>query len=333
MSRTSRAIAAGASGRRQASLLALSGLLAACSDRPSPSSPELAPARKPATPASIFIPGIVPKQIAFGANTDDSGLQVFRVNPNGTGLVQVSDWPGSSMPSWSPDRTKIVFSRDVGGNRMVRVMNIDGTGLTQLAEGHYPRWSPDGAKIAFQRHVNGGPPQVFTMNADGTGVEQLTNHPYGALLPSWSPDSKKITYAAASDGGSGGELEVWVMNDNGTNPHQVTDCTPGGMKCSAPDWHPGAGDNRLVYSASPFGASISQIRTIRANGTNDTLVRSVPGFTPTKFPVWSPDGTWIAYFDKSPHAAEPDISIMRGDGTGVQRVTFMPTQAKSGIDW
>ena len=333
MSRTSHALAAGPSALRQASLLALAGLLAACGDGPSPSSPMLAPAKSLDTPASIFIPGIVPKQIAFGASTD-AGVQVFRVNPDGTGLVQVSSWPESSMPTWSPGRTRIAFSRMVAGTRTVRVMKVDGTLITQLGEGYYPRWSPDSTRIAFQRHPNGGPPQVFVMNADGTGVQQLTSHPYGALLASWSPDSKRIVFAAPPDGaGSAGELEIWAMNDNGSNQHQVTSCTANGIKCTSPDWHPVAGDNRIVYSVSPFGSSISQVRTIRSNGTDETVLRNVAGFTLTKFPVWSPDGARIAYLDKPPHAAEPEIYTMKDDGTGVQRVSYMPTRAKSGIDW
>ena len=333
MSRTSHALAAGPSALRQASLLALAGLLAACGDRTPPSSPTLEQPRSPDKPASIFIPGLVPKQIAFGASTD-AGVQVFRVNPDGTGLVQVSSWPESSMPTWSPSRTRIAFSRMVAGNRMIRLMTIDGTLITQLGEGYYPRWSPDSTRIVFQRHPDGGPPQVFVMNANGTGVQQLTSHPYGALLPSWSPDSKKIVFAAPPEvPGSAGELEVWVMNDNGSNQHQVTSCTANGIKCTSPDWHPVAGDNRIVYSVSPFGSSMSQVRTIRANGTDDTVLRNVPGFTLAKFPVWSPDGTRIAYFDKPPHAAEPDIYVLNEDGTGVKRVTYMPSQAKSGIDW
>jgi Tol biopolymer transport system component len=334
VSRTSHAIATGAFTLRQASLLTLAGLLAACGDRTSPSSPTLAQAKSPDKPASIFIPGIVPKQIAFGAHTVDAGLQVFRVNPDGTGLVQVSDWLDSSMPTWSPGRTRIAFSRMVAGNRTIRVMGIDGTLITQLGDGYYPRWSPDSTRIAFQRHPNGGPPQVFVMNANGSAVQQLTNHPQGALLASWSPDSKKIVFAAPPESaGSAGELEIWAMNDNGSNQHQVTSCTANGIKCTSPDWHPVAGDNRIVYSVSPFGSSMSQVRTIRANGTDDTVLRNVPGFTFTKFPVWSPDGARIAYFDKSPHAAEPDIYTMNEDGTGAKRVTYMPSQAKSGIDW
>lgn len=334
MSRTFRAVAQGAVALRSASLLSLASLLAACADRPSPSSPDSPPAQALGKPSSIIIvPGLVPKQIAFGAQTD-AGLQVYRVNPNGTSLVQVTQ-SGGSMPAWSPDRTKIAFSRAIGGVFTLMVMNLDGTGLAQqFGAGYYARWSPDGTRIAFQRHVNGGAPQVFVVNVDGTGEEQLADHPGGSYLPTWSPEGNKIAYAAAPVGGGGGQSEIWVMNANGTNHHQVTSCAPGAYKCTSPDWHPTAGDNRLVYSVSPYGGvSVSQVRSIRANGSDDTLIRTVSNFAPTKFPVWSPDGTRIAYLDRPPHAAEPEIFTMNPNGTGVQRVTFMPTTPKQGHDW
>jgi Tol biopolymer transport system component len=332
VSRTFSAVATHGSAYRAASLLALAGLLAACSDRPTPSSPDLAPPATTGKPSGIIIvPGLIPKQIAFGAQTD-AGLNVYRVNPSGTSLTQVTQG-GGGMPAWSPDRTKIAYSRRIGDVFTLMITKADGSLNVTHGPGYFPRWSPDGSKIVFQRDFAGAPPQVFVMNADGTGVQQLVNHPYGSHLPSWSPDGNKIAYSASPDGGSGGQAEVWVVNANGANPHQVTNCSPQGYKCLAPDWHPTVNDNRIVYSVSPFGAQVSQVRTIRANGSDDTLIRSVSGFTPTKLPVWSPDGTRIAYLDKPPHAAEPEIYTMNANGGDVQRVTFMPTYPKQGLDW
>ena len=160
----------------------------------------------------------------------------------------------------------------------------------------------------------------------------MTTHQYGALLPNWSQDGSKIVYTAAPIGGSGGQDEIWVMNANGANAHQVTDCSPKGWKCSSGDWHHIEGDNRIVYSVSSFGGSASQIRTIKANGTNDTFVRAVPAFTINKFPVWSPDGAKIAYLDVSPSWDEPEIYTINADGTSRQRVTWL-NFPKLGFDW
>ena len=329
MSRTFHAIAGGASVLPRVALLTLMGVTAACSER-FPAAPEAS--RLPTGSADIIIvPDLVPKQIVFGSFTN-AGPQVFRINPNGTSLVQVTSGLGGGLPSWSPDRKKIVYSRRIGNVWTLMITKTDGSLNVTHGPGYLARWSPDGSKIVFQRDFPGAPPQVFVMNADGTGVQQMTNHQYGAYVPSWSQDGSKIVYSAASVGGSGGQGEIWVMNANGANPHQVTDCSSKGWKCSGADWHPIDGDNRIVYSVSPFGASASQIRTIKANGTNDTFVRAVPAFTINKLPVWSPDGAKIAYLDMLPGWDEPEIFTINADGTSRQQVTLM-SYPIVGFDW
>lgn len=91
------------------SLLTLTALLASCADTSAPSSPgrSVLEAQKAAT--VIYVPGLLPKQILFGAVTL-TGDNIFRINPNGTGQVQVTEpfegiW--GVMPAWSPDRTRI----------------------------------------------------------------------------------------------------------------------------------------------------------------------------------------------------------------------------------
>ena len=331
MSRSYHAIAGGALALPRMVLLTLAGLTTACSDR-SPSSPDAS--RVPAKPAGIII-DLLQKQIVYGAVTN-TGPQVFRVNPDGSWQNQITQGLGlgGSLPSWSPDHLKIVYSRSINGVLTLMIMKADGSLNVTHGPGYYARWSPDGSKIVFQRHVNGGAPQVFVSNADGTGIQQLAFHQFGSYVPSWSQDGSKIVYAAAPAGGSGGQLEVWVMNANGANPHQVTNCTTQGMWCSGADWHPTPGDNRIVYSVSPLGAStLSQIRTIRANGNDDTLVRSVPNVTANKFPVWSPDGTRVAYLDLRPGwDDEAQIYTIFADGTQRQRVTSS-SFIKQGFDW
>ena len=55
-------------------------------------------------------------------------------------------------------------------------------------------WSPDGKSVAFARTVR-GKSQIFVMPLDGGEAWQLTNSPYGASSPRWSPDgSKTVSY-------------------------------------------------------------------------------------------------------------------------------------------
>ena len=75
-------------------------------------------------------------------------------------------YPDNSDPSWSPDGTRIAFSR----HSEIWVMNADGTNQTKLLDSDQcPRWSPDGTKIAFE-----GNGDIWVMNADGTNQRKLT---------------------------------------------------------------------------------------------------------------------------------------------------------------
>jgi TolB protein len=131
-------------------------------------------------------------------------------------------------PAWSPDGTKIAFTRVVSDvdpfDFRIAVMNADGTGVTDFPVGgpygfvdSSSAWSPDGTKIAFDGNRS-GTNQVWLMNANGTGLVRLTNSVGNDRSPAWSPDGTKL--AIASD--RGGSLSIWTMDANGGGFNNVT---------------------------------------------------------------------------------------------------------------
>lgn len=100
------------------------------------------------------------------------------------------DWGGDSEPSWSPDGTRIAFSRSrVGPGEgevvsAIYVARADGTGLRRLTtrgDCTSPTWSPDGTRIAFVRDG-----RLSVMDADGSDVRSFPAVPGGDLWPAWS---------------------------------------------------------------------------------------------------------------------------------------------------
>jgi len=116
----------------------------------------------PAPPTRTFTP--VPKagsHIAF-ASERDGNSEVYVMNENGSGLVNLSRNPAPDLrPRWSPDGRRILFVSERSGNRDVFVMNADGSGQLNLtnhpAGDDRPWWSPDGRRIVFEsdRQVTG----------------------------------------------------------------------------------------------------------------------------------------------------------------------------------
>ena len=85
---------------------------------------------------------------------------------------------GNGGPSWSRDRTQIVFHSTRTGSSQIWIMDADGGNQRQLtteSENWGASFSPDGSRIAFVS-IRPGLPQTFTMRtADGGDVQQLTS--------------------------------------------------------------------------------------------------------------------------------------------------------------
>lgn len=135
------------------------------------------------------------RTIAFvDSPADASGGTIYAVNIDSTGVKQLSpDDASDNSPSFSPDGSKIVFSRVLFENGVqnseIFVMNVDGTNPVRLTRSvgrdDSPTFSPDGSKIVFSSRRDGNS-EIYIMNANGTNSTRLTNNAAEDSLPSTS---------------------------------------------------------------------------------------------------------------------------------------------------
>jgi dipeptidyl aminopeptidase/acylaminoacyl peptidase len=194
-------------------------------------------------------------------------------------------------PAWSPDGTKLVYARGVGGVYNLFVM-YPGSGVghsltnyTTEMDVHTPTWSPDGTAIAWSSGVRAGPEDIYARNVDGTNWRCLTPDGADDAYPSWSPDGSKIAFASDRDG----DWDIYVMDADGSNPVKLTE---NDAMDEMPDWSP---DGTMIAFVSDRDG-LDDIYTMGTDGTNvSRVVPEMPQTDRNLMPRWSPDQSQIAF--------------------------------------
>lgn len=178
-----------------------------------------------------------------------------------------------SSPDFSPDGTRVVFTRFYGhGTRVeIWIVNTDGSRLRRLLSGGRrwgdPHFSPDGSKILVQaydeRANQGRNSNEYTILPDGTGLKALTHEPMGSYSFSgdWSPDGNHIVYVHVTGGDD--SLQIRSMDAGGNDESLIVDCSPDRF-CDAPAW--GAYEGPLpAPAAAPVAARASAVHASRVS--------------------------------------------------------------------
>ena len=204
-------------------------------------------------------------------------------------------------PSWSADAARIAFSAD--GN--VHTVDSHGADRRQVTRkgGWKPAWSPDGHLIAFTRDG-----EIFTVRPDGTGERQVTSEASVRVPPVWSPDSRLIAYTDGDD--------LVVIAVDGTDVRRLT--YGGGRD---PAWSPDS--SRLAFTSRV--GDLDELFVIAVDGTERRQLTEGGGWDP----AWSPDGSRIAFSSRAEvdqsggiegHRPEVDRGLrrpgQRGGGSG-----------------
>lgn len=287
-----------------------------------------------------YTPSTLPVRIAFSSDRDNT-VHVYTIKPDGTDEKTTSDDPAvlDGLPSWSPDGTKIAFTSNQADSYEIWIMNEDGSDRRRLSRMNgwdgLPKWSPDGTRIVFSGERSNEEGQksfeIFIANSDGSNVINLTgteeheahedtSHEHSHTLiwdscPTFSPDGTKILFASNRDGDPSRPI-LYTMNIDGSDQKKLG--FPLIVDGTDADWSPVT--NQIVFCRG--SAAQGEIWVMDGSSPFPLLtVRKITDNTDNNCnPVWSPDGTQIAFV--SDMYGNDDIFIMNADGSNVRRVTY-----------
>lgn len=236
---------------------------------------------------------------------------------------------GENKPSISPDGKLIAFNTYHFGGWKAAVSNIDGTNVRQVTDSRnysgFPNFSPDGKWILFYEHENGrsGKRNIFKIRVDGTGRQQLTGNSTHHYFPSMSPDGKKVTFSSAREGGN---YEIFIMNSDGTG---IRNLTQHANHDSCPSWSPDGKKLAFLsiregylnlYTMNADGSGLMNLTNNQEKGSNSFVqtAQSVDELSYMYGTSWSPDGTQIAFIQKS--GGFQRLFVIGADGNDLQEV-------------
>ena len=228
---------------------------------------------------------------------------LYVVNADGTGQIRLTRHPAEEFDAaWSPDGTKIAFSRFTGRRYQIFVMNPDGSDASQLTRGEGSAsdatWSPDGTRIAFTRCK--GTCDVYVINADGTGERRLTRGEQpGEESPTWSPDGRRIAFVDING--------LFAMDTEGGPWQRLTD---GPADDVNPAWSPVA---PVIAFNGSRGLFDGDIYVVSANGGEPANVTESIALDSS--PSWSPDGRRIAFMRRLNKNMRARLWVMSADGS------------------
>ena len=190
-------------------------------------------------------------QIAFSRDG-----KIYRVNVDGSALIQLSAGPADSEPAWSPDGGSIAFSRggQAGG---IYVMSADGGDPVRRANaGGSPTWSPDGQWVGFacRADLEGAVCKVRANDDGAAPVTVVVRRGYLAY-PAWSPDGTRIAFS--SDWNMFDYwLDLWQASLDGSPFTMIlgsANLNPGFDRVQ-PAWSPDG--QRIAVGTCPYGFTV-----------------------------------------------------------------------------
>jgi hypothetical protein len=174
-------------------------------------------------------------QLMFTARSGGvDALNIYLVDPDGSGLVQLTDDDTgyNDSPSWSPDGSQVayIYYEEYDKPGEMWLMDADGlnarSAITMTGTHVSPAWSPDGSMVAVPGYVNYDDEEGYGMwmvSSDGSDPQQLPGtEDWWCSRAIWSPTATgwPLFFDAHGPAVAQGGLQ-WYRPDAGVGPQHL----------------------------------------------------------------------------------------------------------------
>jgi len=247
----------------------------------------------------------------------------------------------SSSVQWSPNHKWVVYQTEdkAGPYPHIFVAKADGTEKIELTNadhrrGYGPVWSPDGDQIAT--YFGGGNEQdgIYIIDTSCLVKGHICAFDYRFILeegfsPSWSFDGKQLAFLSP-------DKQASVISID--NPEDVKTISPKDIICYELAWSPV--NNEIAASCHDSNPSLGlSISLMDSEGSN---FRRITFNNRDISPIWSPDGTKIAFISDKNNTVTPEayisspntaVFLMNNDGSGVKQISPYNNENIYWITW
>ncbi len=257
-------------------------------------------------------------------------MDIWAWYPDSSERVRLTDSPADDwFRGWSPDGTKLLYSTKNDGDYQ---MNPDGSdkepiqedtpqpqeATSQPQEGPRGLRSPDGKRGAYIDQVEDGTWWLFV--TDGSTELRLAGNVYHYGVVRWLQNGTRLLLYQPQ----GYFLNAYTIDVpadlSTTDPMPALkpffDC--GGYSCRIENILPSPDEAYLLYLVTDPAYGTTDLFVV--DDETGAVTRLTDVAQEDNYPVWSPDGTMIAFL--SERDGNPEIYVIGVDGSNLTRLTF-----------
>lgn len=244
----------------------------------------------------------------------------------------------SSRVQWSPNHEWVIYQTEetaASDDPRVFIVRGDGTQKFELSGcGRNPVWSPDGNQIALSLFCNkNGQNGIYIIDVSCLAKRQQCVFDYRFIVegstPSWSFDGKQIAFLSYAKQVS--VVSIENLEDVKIISTKDVECLTLGLA-----WSPISNEIAASCYDSNLGSGIS---LMSSDGSN---FRRITFNSRDISPIWSPDGTKIAFISDKNNIATPipsfssqtsAVFIINSDGSGLKQISPYNNENIYWITW